>query len=115
MALRLIPRGAVCPECTVRRNDADGSRGRSYPTSERPERLGEGARGRAIERIGAAWRYGAERCNVDSWRRKSRTDECGLLSERPRIRGGTSTAPHAATTMIKTIVPICAASPRVRS
>ena len=55
-----------------------------------------GASGRAIERIGTIVRVGTARCKVESWRRKSVTEEFGRFSTRDRSSGGMRTAAQAA-------------------
>ncbi|MDP9465316.1 MAG: hypothetical protein M3P52_11880, partial [Actinomycetota bacterium] len=65
---------------------------------------GDGARGRAIDRIGTIVRVGTARCNVESWRRKSVTDELGRFSTLDRSRGGIKTAAQAASTAKSTIL-----------
>jgi hypothetical protein len=58
-----------------------------------------------MERIGTIARVGTVRSSVDSWRRKSVTEEPGRFSNRERRRGGRSTAAHAAATARRTILP----------
>jgi hypothetical protein len=62
---------------------------------------GDWASGRAIDRI-ATPRAGIARCKLESWSRKSDTDELGRFSIRERSSGGTSTAAHAAATTSRT-------------
>ena len=62
---------------------------------------GDGASGRAIERI-ATPRDGIARCRLDNWLRKSETEEFGRFSILERSNGGTSTAAHAAATTSRT-------------
>src|SRR5215216_4688590 len=62
---------------------------------------GEGASGRAIERM-ATPRAGTARCRLDNWLRKSDTEEFGRFSIRERSKGGTRTAAHAAATTSRT-------------
>ena len=57
---------------------------------------GDGASGRAIARIGTIVRVGTARCRVESWRRKSVTEEFGRFSTRERSSGGMRTAAQAA-------------------
>src|SRR4029079_7741705 len=65
---------------------------------------GDGANGRPIERIGTMVRVGTARCNVESWRRKSVTEEFGRFSTRDLSSGGIKTAAHAARTARSTIL-----------
>ena len=58
---------------------------------------GDGASGRAIDRIVTA-REGIAFCRLESWLRKSVTDEFGRFSILERSSGGISTAAHAAAT-----------------
>jgi hypothetical protein len=62
---------------------------------------GEDASGRAIERM-ATPREGMARWRLDSWLRKSDTDEFGRFSIRDLSNGGISTAAHAAATTSRT-------------
>ena len=72
---------------------------------------GDGASGRAIERIGTIVRVGTARCKVESWRRKSVTEEFGRFSTRDRSSGGMRTAAQAARTAKSTILLIGYAVP----
>jgi hypothetical protein len=65
---------------------------------------GDGANGRPIERIGTIVRVGTARCKVDSWRRKSVTEEFGRFSTLDRSSGGIKTAAQAARTARSTIL-----------
>jgi hypothetical protein len=64
-----------------------------------------------MERIGTMVRVGTARCNVESWRRKSVTDEFGRFSTLDRRSGGIRTAAQAASTAKSTILLIDYAVP----
>ena len=58
-------------------------------------------------------RVGPECCRVESWRRKSETDELGRLATRLRISGGSSTAAQTPMTVMRTTVCMSAGFRRV--
>jgi hypothetical protein len=64
-----------------------------------------------MERIGTMVRVGTTRCSVESWRRKSVTDEFGRFSLLERRSGGIKTAAQAASTAKSTILLIVYAVP----
>jgi hypothetical protein len=65
----------------------------------------DGANERPIERTDTL-RVGITRWRLDSWLRKSLTEEFGRFSARDRRRGGSSTAAHAAATTMSAICPM---------
>lgn len=64
-----------------------------------------------MERMGTIVRVGTARCKVESWRRKSVTEEFGRFSTLDRNSGGMRTAAHAASTAKSTILLIGYAIP----